>query len=783
MTFTTDFSGQHLLPIGSCIAEFEIKGLIGEGGFGTVYLAFDHSLLRTVALKEFLPTALAQRGDSLKVVLLSERNRETFEAGMKSFINEARLLAQFDHPALVKVYRFWESNNTAYMVMPFYEGISLKQVIHEHPERIDEPYLRGILAPLLDALEHLHQSQIYHRDIAPDNIMILDNGMPVLLDFGAARRVMKDMTQALTIILKPGFAPIEQYADDPSLKQGSWTDIYGLCAVLYYAILHKTPPTAVSRMVKDNMQALVGNPALAHFSQKFLAAIDAGLAVNPEDRIQTTEQFRHRMGLRTYILPGTNPQSVPGKEVEGNAQKSETVMTSERDSTEDSAATKLLVSEEPQAEKQTESLSHRSPSTKDEQPTELDQNSAGKLENTADSDQTIVIFNPPKPSSPPEAFSIDPAASTIHLPSLDSSAPKQSPSDFFTKVLNASEVQAVPAAEDLMATRILNPEALRKVMEAEREEARKREFDQGSKKSSLEGNSLPSSVLSTQDQTTRILPSSKIKPKSEQPFNKPTLSRPSRPKLVPPPSKLPKFDPTKAKSLDSPIKPVPKAGIKSKRPVLFIIVGGVVLMALLGAIGLVSLQKSSETNNPPAMEVTLPPAPNLPIAVEATSSPSPSPSDQTKPSGSNSTVTVTSLPTGSSEIAVPVQPETVQQTPAQALPELAAQGEKPQENSSSEVVKTDFPEKPSEPTVLSEKTKPRPGTVRLTIKPWGTVTIDGTNRGVSPPLKTLTLPEGRYAVKIENPGFTPFVTTIEVKKGKTLPLSYNFSSVKKAQTP
>jgi len=782
VTFTTDFSGQHFLPIGSCIAEFEIKGLIGEGGFGTVYLAFDHSLLRTVALKEFLPTALAQRGDSLKVVLLSERNRETFEAGMKSFINEARLLAQFDHPALVKVYRFWESNNTAYMVMPFYEGISLKQVIHEHPERIDEPYLRGILAPLLDALEHLHQSQIYHRDIAPDNIMILDNGMPVLLDFGAARRVMKDMTQALTIILKPGFAPIEQYADDPSLKQGSWTDIYGLCAVLYYAILHKTPPTAVSRMVKDNMQALVGNPALAHFSQKFLAAIDAGLAVNPEDRIQTTEQFRHRMGLRTYILPGTNPQSVPGKEVEGNAQKSETVMTSERDSTEDSAATKLLVSEEPQAEKQPESLSHRSPSAKDEQPTELDQNSAEKLENIADSDQTIVIFNPPKPSSPPEAFSIDPAASTIHLPSLDSSAPKQSPSHFFTKVLNASEVQAVPAAEDLMATRILNPEALRKVMEAEREEARKREFDQGSKKPSSDGNSLPLSVVSTQDQTTRILPSSKIKPKSEQPLNRQAPSRPSRPKLVPPSSKLPKVDATKAKNPDSPIKPLPKAGIKSKRPVLFIIVGGVALMALLGAIGLVSLQKSSKTNNTlTPVATTLPPTPQPPVAVEVV--PSSPTSTQTKPSDSNSVATVTSLPVSSEVTPVPVQAEIVQQAPAQALPGGPAQGEKPQENPPAEVVKTDLPEKSPEPTVSSEKSKPRLGTVHLTIKPWGTVTVEGTNRGVSPPLKTLTLPEGRYAVKIENPGFPPFVTTIEIKKGKTLPLSYNFSSVKKTQTP
>ena len=782
MTFTTDFSGQHFLPIGSCIAEFEIKGLIGEGGFGTVYLAFDHSLLRTVALKEFLPTSLAQRGDSLKVVLLSERNRETFEAGMKSFINEARLLAQFDHPALVKVYRFWESNNTAYMVMPFYEGVSLKQVIHEHPERIDEAYLRGILAPLLDALEYLHQSQIYHRDIAPDNIMILDSGMPVLLDFGAARRVMKDMTQALTIILKPGFAPIEQYADDVSLKQGSWTDIYGLCAVLYYAILGKTPPTAVSRMVKDNMQALVSNPALAHFSPSFLAAIDAGLAVNPEDRIQTTEQFRHRIGLRTYILPGTNPPSVVSdREAVGNSQKSEGLITSEPEPAEDPAATKLLLPEEPLPKKQAEGISHQSNSTKDEQASAPSQHSAEKLEETANSDQTIVIFNSPTPSSLPEAFSVDAAAPTIHLPSLDSSASKQSSSDFFTKASGPDDIQALPAAEDLLATRILNPEALRKVMEAEREEAKKREFDQDNKKSSLEVNPPSSSNANTQDLPTRILPSSNIKAKSEQAMNKPALSRPSRPKLVHPPSNRPKLDSTKAKIPNSLIKPVSKGVTKSKRPTLFIIFGALVLMALLGAIGIVSLQKQSKTNNPVSTAVvTVPPVPPPPAAVEV---PPPSTAQASHPSDLNAAATAPSAPPVGNEVSLPVPQQTVPQVPPQVLPELAAQGEKPQENPPSEVVKADLPEKSSQAIAASEKSKPRVGTVHLAVKPWGTVTVDGTNQGVSPPLKTLTLPEGRYAVKIENPGFTPFVTTIEVKKGKTLPLSYNFSTIKKSQTP
>ena len=117
------------LPIGTTIGEFEITGLIGEGGFGIVYLAYDHSLHRQVALKEYMPAALAGRSVGATVAVKSKRHLETFQAGLRSFINEARLLAQFDHPSLVKVYRFWESNGTAYMVMPFYQGITLKETL------------------------------------------------------------------------------------------------------------------------------------------------------------------------------------------------------------------------------------------------------------------------------------------------------------------------------------------------------------------------------------------------------------------------------------------------------------------------------------------------------------------------------------------------------------------------------------------------------------------------------------------------------------------------------
>ncbi|HET7774655.1 MAG TPA: serine/threonine-protein kinase [Burkholderiaceae bacterium] len=303
--------GHHVLPAGTRISEFEIKSVIGEGGFGTVYLCFDTSLHRTVALKEYLPGALATRNSVSKVVVKSERHKETFEAGMRSFINEARLLAQFDHSALVKVYRFWEANGTAYMVMPYYEGVNLRQILKSEPEAIDEPWLRSMLVPLLDALENLHNQNIFHRDIAPDNIMILRTGAPVLLDFGAARRVISDMTQALTVILKPGFAPVEQYADDAGMKQGPWTDIYALCAVLYYCVTGKPPAASVTRLLKDPLTPLATDPAYARFSKEFLAAIDAGLAVKPEDRPQSMAAFRHLLGMQTF-----KPAAAPSAEAQ-----------------------------------------------------------------------------------------------------------------------------------------------------------------------------------------------------------------------------------------------------------------------------------------------------------------------------------------------------------------------------------------------------------------------------------------------------------------------------------
>ena len=181
----------NALPVGTYLTEFELTSVLGEGGFGIVYLAWDHSLERRVALKEYMPAALSARTGASQVQVKSARHRETFDLGLKSFVNEAKLLASFDHPSLVKVYRFWEANGTAYMVMPFYEGITLKDKLRELGEPPDEAWLMAILAPLTEALAVIHAENCFHRDIAPDNVILLAaTGKPLLLDFGAARRVI-----------------------------------------------------------------------------------------------------------------------------------------------------------------------------------------------------------------------------------------------------------------------------------------------------------------------------------------------------------------------------------------------------------------------------------------------------------------------------------------------------------------------------------------------------------------------------------------------------------------
>jgi hypothetical protein len=288
----------NALPIGLRLGELEIRAVIGAGGFGIVYRAFDHALEREVAIKEYMPSAMAARSATLHVSLLSQGHAETFALGLKSFINEARLLARFDAPSLVKVHRFWEGNGTAYMVMPLYRGRTLKVLRQSLSESPSEAWLRGIVEPLLGALEVLHAEGVFHRDIAPDNILVGDDGRPVLLDFGAARRVIGDQSQALTAILKPSYAPIEQYAEATGLRQGPWTDIYALGATLHYAITGRPPQPSTARALGTDRDTLAGGIERG-LSADFLRIVDWMMAPRPEHRPQSVAALRDALAGRT----------------------------------------------------------------------------------------------------------------------------------------------------------------------------------------------------------------------------------------------------------------------------------------------------------------------------------------------------------------------------------------------------------------------------------------------------------------------------------------------------
>ena len=291
------------LPVGTKLGEFEILSLLGVGGFGMVYRAYDHSLHRTVAIKEYMPSAMAGRSQGLTMATRSSTDQQTLITGLRSFVSEARLLAQFDHPSLVKVYRFWEANNTAYMSMPLYRGVTLRQarLLLQRPP--SEEWLRTVLWAILGALEYLHENNIVHRDVSPDNIFLQELGPPVLLDLGAARRTISETSHRHTAILKVNYAPIEQYAGAGDMRQGPWTDLYSVAAVVHGCMCNEPPLPATFRVLRDRMPTFtsVAKTVESHFGQtysdEFVATVEHAMAIQPQNRPQSVQAFRDEMNL------------------------------------------------------------------------------------------------------------------------------------------------------------------------------------------------------------------------------------------------------------------------------------------------------------------------------------------------------------------------------------------------------------------------------------------------------------------------------------------------------
>ena len=281
------------LRAGQTIGRYEIVSVLGQGGFGITYRARDIQLGREVAIKEYLPSALAVRQDGATVLPRTTRMADDFGWGRDRFVTEGRTLATLHRvPAIVHVFDFLEANGTAYIVMELLSGETLEDRIKRDgplkPAEVDR-----ILWPLLDGLEQVHGAGFLHRDIKPANILLNATGDPTLIDFGAAREAMVGRTSAMTAIFTPGYAAAEQMT---SAKQGPWTDIYGLAATLYHAIAGKTPPSAFDRMLDDGYEPLARLTPKG-FPPGLLAGIDAGLAVAARDRPQSIAGWRPILGM------------------------------------------------------------------------------------------------------------------------------------------------------------------------------------------------------------------------------------------------------------------------------------------------------------------------------------------------------------------------------------------------------------------------------------------------------------------------------------------------------
>lgn len=282
---------EHALPVGTLLAdEYRIDGILGAGGFGITYRARDVKLDIDVAIKEYFPRDFASRSNTVTVEPRGRSEVEQFKWGLSQFIDEARRLARLQHPNIVRCMRYFEGNATGYFVMTFEEGLTLDKHFPRPPQQRE---LDEILEPLLNALEALHAAGIFHRDISPDNILIRDDGTPVLIDFGASRQALARRTQTVAAIVKPGYSPIEQY-DRETSQQGAWSDIYALGATLYSIISGGPPPDALSRVRKDSYVP-ASESARGAYRADFLAAIDWALETDPDRRPVTIREWRRRL--------------------------------------------------------------------------------------------------------------------------------------------------------------------------------------------------------------------------------------------------------------------------------------------------------------------------------------------------------------------------------------------------------------------------------------------------------------------------------------------------------
>jgi len=285
----------HSLKPGTVINNFEIIRVLGEGGFGITYLARDRELGHEVVIKEYFPNEFAMR--TADTTITAKRTATAhFSKGLQRFKEEAQTLARFNHPSIVKILSYFEANDTAYFVMEYEEGIDLSHYLRQVNRPLTQEEILGIVIPILEGLKEVHRYNFLHRDIKPGNILLRSNNAPVLIDFGASKQTVTDVSKSVTSMLTEGYAPLEQYSTDIR-QQGPFTDIYAIAAVMYKMITQEVPPSAQTRsyqLLQDGHDPYkpLKSMGLAGYDHNFLNAIDRALSIKAKYRPQNVQDFQ-----------------------------------------------------------------------------------------------------------------------------------------------------------------------------------------------------------------------------------------------------------------------------------------------------------------------------------------------------------------------------------------------------------------------------------------------------------------------------------------------------------
>ena len=291
-----DYECDQQLPLHTSLkqGEYMVGRKLGNGGFGITYIGLDTTLLQTVAIKEYFPIGIVQREgkESNNVSLIDERYRQDYDKGLQSFLREGRILAQFSNlTAVAGVKQFFHENNTAYLAMEYVDGISVREYVQQYGAIEPEQALNMISQVIMD-LQTIHSRQVLHRDVSADNLIITRNGKLKLIDFGSTRQGFAQDYYTTTILCKQGYSAIEQYSTGKN--QGPWTDIYGLCASLYYMLTGNVPDNAPDRIQHDRVVPVAGMKELA-LTPEQKRAIDKGIAVSVDDRFKTMAELYYAL--------------------------------------------------------------------------------------------------------------------------------------------------------------------------------------------------------------------------------------------------------------------------------------------------------------------------------------------------------------------------------------------------------------------------------------------------------------------------------------------------------